>query len=203
MVAARKSRRQLDSAMLRKLVILGIVAGGSAWVPALYESNPELFENIVRSAVEKRAPEPEPQRPLVIIQQAKMEAPKEQLTGRKVRLEADERGHFRGDFRINGRSLDAMVDTGATMIAINRTTARQVGVHLTPADFRYEVNTANGTIKAAAAMLANVQIGRIQLDNVEAMVLEDRALSGTLVGMSFLRRLASFRVENGTLVMEQ
>lgn len=189
--------------MLRKLVIVGIIAGGSASVPIFYESNPEAFRDLVRSVVEERAPEPEPQRPLVIVQQAKVEAPKGQLTGRKVRLDADERGHFRGDFRINGRPLDALVDTGATMIAINRTTARQVGLSLTPSDFRHEVNTANGTVKAAAAMIDSVQIGRIQINNVEAVVLEDRALSGTLVGMSFLRRLTVFRVENGALVMEQ
>lgn len=188
--------------MLRKLVIVGIIAGGSASIPIFYESNPSAFRDLVKAAVKKPAPEPEPQRPLVIVQQAKMQA-KEQLSGRKVRLAADERGHFRGDFRINGRPLDALVDTGATMIAINRTTARQIGVSLTASDFRHEVNTANGKIMAAAAMLASVQIGRIQVDNVEAMVLDDRALSGTLIGMSFLRRLTVFRVENGALVLEQ
>jgi len=187
--------------MLRKLLILGIVVGGSASVPALYESNPELFQGFVKSAMEERAPEPAPQRPLVMVQQAKMAPPAP--TGRKVRLDADERGHFRADFKINGKPLDALVDTGATMIAINRTTARQIGLNLQPADFRHEVSTANGTIKAATAMLHNVQIGRIQVADVEAMVLEDKALSGTLVGMSFLRRLQSFRVESGTLVMEQ
>lgn len=188
--------------MLRKLVILGIVAGGSASVPILYESNPGLFHDLVKSAVE-RAPEPEPQRPVVIVQQAKAVSAKEHLTGRKVRIEADERGHFNGEFRINGRSFPALVDTGASMIAINRTTARQIGINLTPADFLHEVNTANGTVKAAAAMVDSVRIGRIEVDNVEAMVLEDRALSGVLVGMSFLRRLTTFRVENDALVMEQ
>jgi aspartyl protease family protein len=189
--------------MLRKLVIVGIVAGGSASVPIFYESNPGAFRDLVRSAVEEGTPAPGSERPMVIVQQAKVEASKGQLTGRKVRLDADERGHYRGDFRINGRPLDALVDTGATMIAINRTTARQVGVTLTPSDFKHEVNTANGTVKAAAALIDSVQIGRIQIKNVEALVLEDRALSGTLIGMSFLKRLAGFRVENGALVMEQ
>ena len=38
--------------MLRKLIIVGIVTGGSASVPVLYEKNPALFESFVRSAVE-------------------------------------------------------------------------------------------------------------------------------------------------------
>ena len=189
--------------MLRKLILVGLFAGGSASVPVLYQANPELFQGAVKAALEEPAPAPVPERPLVVIQQAKAEPPREQLTGRKVRLDADAKGHFSGVFRINGRNVDALVDTGATLIAINETSARRLGVSLTPSDFIHQVNTANGTIRAATAMLTSVQIGRIRVDDVQAMVLEDRALSGTLVGMSFLNRLASFRVENGALVMEQ
>lgn len=189
--------------MLRKLVILGLIAVGSAWVPVLYERDPEMFDGLIKLAMGEREPAAEPKRPLVIVQQAKLQAPKDQLAGRKVRLQADERGHFNGQFRINGRSLEALVDTGATMIAINRTTAGQIGVKLAASDFRHEVSTANGTIKAASAKLSSVQIGRIEVTNVDAMVLDDRALSSTLVGMSFLKQLSRFQVENGVLVLEQ
>jgi aspartyl protease family protein len=34
-------------------------------------------------------------------------------------------------------------------------------------------------------------------------VLEDKALSSTLIGMSFLKKLAAFRVEDGAMFMEQ
>jgi aspartyl protease family protein len=188
--------------MLRKLVLVGLFAGGSASVPVLYQTNPDLFHGAVRSAFEENKA-PEPQRPLVVIQQAKVEPAREQLSGRKVRLEADTKGHFNGEFKINGRSVEALVDTGATMIAINASTARRLGLNLTSSDFKYPVNTANGAIKGAIAELDSVQIGRIHVKGVEAMVLEDKALSGTLVGMTFLNRLASFRVESGALVMEQ
>jgi aspartyl protease family protein len=188
--------------MLRKLVLVGLFAGGSASVPVLYQTNPELFEGAVRSAFEEKA-EPKPQRPMVVIQKAKVEPAREQLTGRKVRIEADAQGHFNGEFKINGRSVEALVDTGATMIAVNMSTARRLGISLTSADFKHQINTANGAIKGAIAQFESVQIGRIRVDGVEAMVLEDKALSGILVGMSFLKRLGGFRVENGALVMEQ
>jgi aspartyl protease family protein len=188
--------------MLRKIVLVGLFAGGSASVPVLWQTNPELFQNVVKSALEERAPEPEPQRPLIVVQQAKVQSG-EQAGGRKVRLEGDEQGHFNAQFKVNGRSIDGMVDTGASMIAINVSTARRLGLNLGSSDFRHPVNTANGTIMGAIAALDSVQIGRIQVKGVDAMVLEDRALSGTLVGMSFLSRLSSFRIENGVLVMEQ
>lgn len=72
-----------------------------------------------------------------------------------------------------------------------------------PADFIYKVNTANGTTRAAAAVIDRIQIGRISLENVEAAVLEDSALQTTLVGMSFLKRLGRFQVENGALLLAQ
>jgi aspartyl protease family protein len=189
--------------MLRKIVLVGLFAGGSASVPVLWQTNPELFQSAVKAAFEERAPEPEPQRPLIVVQQAKVEPRSEQPVGRKVRLEGDEQGHFNAQFKVNGRSIDGMVDTGASMIAINVSTARRLGLSLGSSDFRHPVTTANGTIMGAIAQLETVQIGRIQVKGVDAMVLEDRALSGTLVGMSFLSRLSSFRIENGVLVMEQ
>ena len=95
------------------------------------------------------------------------------------------------------------MDTGATMVAINRSTARRIGISLSPGDFRHEVQTANGATKAAAAVIDRIQIGRITLQNVEAAVLDDAALDGALVGMSFLKRLSKFEMQDGALLMQQ
>jgi aspartyl protease family protein len=35
------------------------------------------------------------------------------------------------------------------------------------------------------------------------VVLEDSALAGTLVGMSFLKRLSKYEVENGAMILQQ
>ncbi|MBO6717720.1 MAG: TIGR02281 family clan AA aspartic protease [Rhizobiaceae bacterium] len=189
--------------MLRKLLILGIFAGSSASVPILYQSNPDMFHGLVNSAFEERAPEAEPARPVVIVQKVQPEQVRLNGSGRSVRLEPDERGHFRADFRLNGRPVDALIDTGATLIAINQATARRMGISLTQSDFKYEVKTANGVARAAAATIDSVEIGRIRVRDVEAVVLEDAALEGTLVGMSFLKRLSGYKVEYGEMLLEQ
>lgn len=124
-------------------------------------------------------------------------------TGRTVRLDMDARGHFYGDFRLNGRRVRALVDTGATTVAINASTARQIGLSLSESDFRYKVATANGETSAAIANITSVEIGRIRIDNVQAMVLEDSALSDTLLGMSFLKSLARFEISGDTLTLTQ
>jgi len=47
--------------------------------------------------------------------------------------------------------------------------------------------------------LDRVEIGTIRVQNVDAMVLKDNALSNMLIGMSFLKQLSSFKVSNGEM----
>ena len=112
-------------------------------------------------------------------------------------------GHFIAQFRMNGRQVEAMVDTGATMVAINRSTARRLGINVVPADFKYAVSTANGKSKVARGIIQSGEFGDVRVRDVEAAVLDDKALQGTLLGMSFLRELKSFRVEDSELILKQ
>jgi aspartyl protease family protein len=126
-----------------------------------------------------------------------------QLPGGKVRIEADGRGHFIAKVRMNGRPMEVLVDTGATSIAINKSTARRLGIELAEKDFRHKVKTANGETSAALAIIDTVEIGKIRVTDVEAIVLADSDLAGTLLGMSFLNRLARFEVSGGALLLVQ
>ena len=185
--------------MLRKLVVLGVIAGSSASIPIVYQVNPETFGRLLRPAATNAPAGPERVSPTVPA------APRSQqtLAGKKVRVRADARGHFLADFKLNGRSVEALVDTGATLVAINETTARRIGIKLTSGDFTHRVDTANGSARAASAMIGNLQIGRIYVEGVQAVVLEDKALNKTLVGMSFLSRLDKYQVEDGALLLVQ
>jgi aspartyl protease family protein len=106
-------------------------------------------------------------------------------------------GHFTGTFVINGRKQRGLVDTGASMVAINVSTARDLGFDRL--DFRYAVDTANGKARAAYVKLDRIEIGPVRMENIGAMVLDDKALSETLIGMNFLKGLSSYRVEDGKL----
>ncbi|MBW8285114.1 MAG: TIGR02281 family clan AA aspartic protease [Rhizobium sp.] len=123
-------------------------------------------------------------------------------TGTTV-LEADATGHYRGTFRLNGKAIEAMVDTGASLVAINETTARRIGVSIASLDFQYPINTANGETRAAHVRLQRVEIGSVRVEDVDAFVLRDKALSGTLIGMSFLKRLGGYSAEGDRLRLER
>jgi aspartyl protease family protein len=186
--------------MLRKLLLVGIFAGSSASIPVIYQSNPEAFHSFFKSVVTKQETV---KKQAAMPRMAAAKAEQESIPGRKVRLPADARGHFTGQFKLNGRRVEALVDTGATLVAINASTAKRIGIDLTPADFKYEVDTANGKVHAASAMIDNLQIGRIYIESVQALVLDDKALDGTLIGMSFLKRLDRYEVADGALVLSQ
>jgi aspartyl protease family protein len=125
------------------------------------------------------------------------------LAGRFAKVEADNRGHFIASAKLNGRRMDVLVDTGATLVALNESAARRIGIRLKPDDFKYVVRTANGEAMAAAATIDEIRIGRVTVRDIQATVAKDSALSSILLGMSFLNRLKKFEVDSGTLVLTQ
>jgi aspartyl protease family protein len=122
---------------------------------------------------------------------------------RTVAIEADRRGHFQVEGRIDGRRMDFMVDTGASVIALRESDASRLGVRPMPRDYTAQVKTANGAIHAAPVQLDHVEIGGLGVRNVAAMVLPDEALSENLLGLSFLSRLRRYEYAHGRLVLEQ
>ncbi|RWN63682.1 MAG: TIGR02281 family clan AA aspartic protease [Mesorhizobium sp.] len=187
--------------MLRNLLILGVLAVTSASFPILYQSNPQMLDGLLKSAVGAR-PTVETQADLNLAAVPDRPATPQPL-GRKVVVAADARGHFTSAFKLNGRQVDGMIDTGATLVAINSSTARRIGISLNASDFRHTVNTANGAIKAALVTVDRLQIGKITVDGVQAVVLDDKALRTNLIGLSFLQRLEKYQVENGALLLVQ
>ena len=124
-------------------------------------------------------------------------------SGSIVRLDADATGHFRTEARANGRRLNVLVDTGATLVAFDESTARSLGIAPSAADFRYKVSTANGEAPAAKVTIARLQLGPIAMNDVDAIVTRDGTLSTALLGMSFLNRLSKFEISDSRLTLRQ
>jgi aspartyl protease family protein len=122
---------------------------------------------------------------------------------RSITLPRDPRGHFQTEGRIDGQRIGFMVDTGASVVALNETSAARFGLRPSRGDYNATVTTANGTIKAARTRLAMVDIGGLVVRDVDAMVLPDAALSENLLGLSFLSKLKRFEYANGKMVLEQ
>lgn len=117
-----------------------------------------------------------------------------------VMLEADGRGMFRSSGKINGASVQFVVDTGATFVALGRSDAQRLGLDLTRAE-PIALQTANGVARGWKLPFDSVSIGGITLRNVEGVV-HAYDLPVALLGMSFLNRM-EMRREGSTMQLRQ
>lgn len=120
-----------------------------------------------------------------------------------VTLPAGDYGHFRAEADINGRDIDVMVDTGASLVALTYEDARRAGILVKPSDFTHTAQTANGTARVAPVTIPRISIGDITVRNVAGVVSERGASERTLLGMSFLGRLSRVEMRGGTLVLQE
>ncbi len=126
-----------------------------------------------------------------------------QQTGpRSLTLHRRGNGHFESDAVVNGRHVQFLVDTGASDVVLRESEAARLGIRLSRRDYRARVSTANGIALAARTDLDQVELGRLKVRHVSALILPDRALSHNLLGMSFLSRV-NFEHKNGRLILTQ
>lgn len=121
---------------------------------------------------------------------------------RTARVRADHSGHFFVEARIEGQPVTFLVDTGATLVALSAADARRIGLDPLPGEFTSEVRTAQGTTRAAPAVLPEIAVGSVRLRNVSAQVLAP-GLEISLLGMSFLGRLGGYSVQDGVLDLRE
>jgi aspartyl protease family protein len=103
-------------------------------------------------------------------------------------LAADSRGHFIASGQINGQSVHFLVDTGASMISMNASEAKRLGVNYLKGQRGY-ASTANGPATVYKVRLDSVRVGDISVTDVDALVHDGNALPLVLLGMSFLNRV--------------
>jgi aspartyl protease family protein len=119
--------------------------------------------------------------------------------GKQIVLTAQGGGHFFANGAINSQSVRFMVDTGATMVAMDKYEAERLGVDYKNGR-RGITRTANGDVPVYAAKLASVRIGDVQVYNVDAVVTQ-APMPYILLGNSFLTRFQMKR-ENDVMTLD-
>jgi aspartyl protease family protein len=110
-------------------------------------------------------------------------------------LKVDRSGHFATTAYLNGVATQAVIDTGATSVAVTSDDAQRMSVGYAGAP-RVQIATAGGPKTAYRVNLSTVRVGGITLHNVDALVMEGgkEQLPVTLIGMSFLNGVEMRRV---------
>jgi len=115
-------------------------------------------------------------------------------TGREILIAAGPGGHFIASGQINGKPVQFMVDTGATVIAMGRQEAERIGVDWKKGQPSMG-QTAAGVVTAYSVSLTSVRIGDVEVFGVNAMVLPAE-MPFVLLGNSFLSRFSMRRDSN-------
>ncbi len=131
---------------------------------------------------------------------AKLGLEDQRVEGDTVRIRMSPDGHFWARVTLNGAERRMLIDSGATITAISEATAKQ-------ADIRAEdglpaiIETANGSVAARRARIAEVSLGPLKMHDLGVVVSQNFGNLDVL-GMNFLSRLHSWRVEGNVLVLE-
>jgi aspartyl protease family protein len=121
---------------------------------------------------------------------------------RSMTIQRGPNGHFSVGAEVEGRHMEFLIDTGASVIALRERDAARLGIHPAQREYTARVSTANGIVLGAPVELNRVEVGSLTVRNVQALVLPDEALGENLLGMSFLSRVR-WEHQDGRLVLEQ
>jgi len=124
----------------------------------------------------------------------------QQVAGKELRVRMSSDGHFWVVASINGVNTRMLIDSGATVTALSERTARQAkistGQGLSPVVLR----TANGAATAETGEIDELRIGNIVARNLR--IVTSPGLGGLdVLGMNFLSKLESWRVEGRILIL--
>lgn len=124
----------------------------------------------------------------------------QQVAGSEVRIPMARDGHFWADVRINGAPHRMLVDSGATITALSARTANAAGVGGDARLVPVLLQTANGTVRADTGTIDDLSVGSIEARNLK-VVISPTIGNIDVLGMNFLSQLASWRVEQRTLIL--
>jgi aspartyl protease family protein len=119
--------------------------------------------------------------------------------GKQIVLTAQSGGHFYAPGTINGKAVRFVVDTGATLVALDQYEADRLGIDW-KSGRRGMSRTANGDTPIFRTTLPSVRIGDVQVYEVEAVV-SPSPMPYILLGNSYLSRFQMKR-ENDVMTLD-
>ncbi len=121
------------------------------------------------------------------------------LSGDAVELKRNSDGHFYADVEINGTPVRALVDTGATGIALSREDARSAGLAVSIGMPSVVGRGADGDVRGEYVTLDRVTLGHRTAERMAAVVLS--AGEQTLLGQDFLSKFESVEIKGDKMLL--
>lgn len=123
------------------------------------------------------------------------------VSGEAIELRRQDDGHYWLIVEVNGKPVRFMIDSGATMTAINANTASEVGVDVDAKGYPVILSTANGRVAAKRGNVRSLSVGPHIIENHQVVVSENFG-DVNVLGMNFLDSLKSWKVEANMMVLQ-
>jgi aspartyl protease family protein len=131
---------------------------------------------------------------------AKLGLDSQEVTGTEVRIRMSSDGHFWAQATIDGAKRRMLVDSGATVTTLSEGTAKAAGIDAEASVVPVVLKTANGLTRGSTATVERLDVGNISARDLKVVV--SPAIGDLdVIGMNFLSRLKSWRVEGRTLIL--
>jgi aspartyl protease family protein len=124
----------------------------------------------------------------------------QQVAGKELHVHMSSDGHFWVVASINGVQRRMLIDSGATVTAISQSTVRAAKVDAGTGLAPVILQTANGAAPAQTGKVDEIRVGNIVARNLRIVTSPGLGQLDVL-GMNFLSKLQSWRVEDRTLIL--
>ncbi len=141
-----------------------------------------------------------PHQPQLASLMASLGLDRQEVSGGEVRIRMGADGHFWARANLNGVERRMLIDSGATMTTLSPRSAAAAGVEAGAGGVPILLRTANGVTRAQTGSLDRLRLGPITASDLKVVVAPGLG-DVDVIGMNFLSRLESWRVEGRTLVL--
>ena len=126
--------------------------------------------------------------------------PEQVVEGGETRVKRRPDGHYWLRAEINGHPANFLVDTGATLTAVSSETAAAAQLEPRQAGIPVHMQTANGTVAADLTTIDELRFGNVVARGLDAVIAPGLGPTN-VIGMNFLSRLASVRLEGEMMIL--
>lgn len=123
------------------------------------------------------------------------------VNGDVIELRRQDDGHYWLQAEVNGNPVRFMIDSGATITAMNAQTAADSGVDVDTNGYPMILDTANGRVTAKRGSVKKLEIGSHSIADHQVVV-SDSFGDTNVLGMNFLDSMKSWKVEANMMVLQ-
>lgn len=106
-------------------------------------------------------------------------------------------GHFYAVAQVNGASINFMIDTGASIVALTPEDAQRAGIHLP--ETRAYARGLGGTVEVIPVTIDRLSLGGLEARGVRAAVADELGIS--LLGQNVLSQVGTVEIRGDRMIL--